>query len=94
MASEILKRDENRVTVVAGVTNDADQEVSMLRVDPVTKYLLVVASSAAASSANTTTIARRDQNNAPVCMAYDEENDQLVEVLTDANGYILCDITE
>lgn len=41
MAGEILKRDENRVTVLAGVTNDADLEITMLRVDPITKRLLI-----------------------------------------------------
>lgn len=43
MADEILKRDENHVTVLAGVTDDANQFVTMLRVDPVTKRLLISA---------------------------------------------------
>lgn len=43
MANEILKRDQNHITVLAGVTNDADQDVTMLRVDPITKRLLVAA---------------------------------------------------
>lgn len=41
---EILKRDQNFVTVLAGVTNDADQDIRMLRVDPITKRLLVTSS--------------------------------------------------
>lgn len=41
MSSEIIKRDENHVTVLAGVTNDANQEVRMLRVDPTTGRLLI-----------------------------------------------------
>ena len=41
MSNEILKRDQNFVTVLAGVTNDADQDITMLRVDPITKRLLV-----------------------------------------------------
>ncbi len=40
---EILKRDQNHVTVLAGVTDDADQDIMMLRVDPTTKRLLVKA---------------------------------------------------
>lgn len=36
MASEVLKRDQNRVTVLGAVTNDSAQEVRMLRVDPTT----------------------------------------------------------
>lgn len=40
---EVLKRDQNRVTVLAGVTDDANQNIQMLRVDPSTKRLLVSA---------------------------------------------------
>lgn len=43
MADEILKRDQNHVTVLAGITNDSDEEIKMLRVDPITKRLLVAA---------------------------------------------------
>lgn len=38
---EILKRDQNHVTVLAGVTDDASELITMLRVDPVSKRLLV-----------------------------------------------------
>ena len=41
MADEIIKRDGNFVTVLAGVTNDANQYITMLRVDPTSKRLLV-----------------------------------------------------
>lgn len=41
MADEILKNDQNRYRVMAGVTNDSLLEVKMLRVDPTTKKLLV-----------------------------------------------------
>lgn len=40
MASEIISRDGNRVTVLAGITNDSNQEVRMVRVDPVTGRIL------------------------------------------------------
>ena len=36
---EIIKRDENRVTVLAGITDDAAQNIRMLRVDPATGRL-------------------------------------------------------
>ncbi len=41
MADEIIKRDQNFVTVLAGVTDDSDLDIQMLRVDPITKRLLV-----------------------------------------------------
>jgi len=41
MADEIIKRDQNYVTVLAGVTDDSDLDIQMLRVDPITKRLLV-----------------------------------------------------
>lgn len=40
---EIIKRDQNFVTVLAGVTNDSDKDITMLRVDPITKRLLISA---------------------------------------------------
>lgn len=40
---EILKRDQNFVTVLGGITDNAAQNVVMLRVDPITKRLLVSA---------------------------------------------------
>lgn len=58
MADEILKRDQNFVTVLAGITDDSDQEIKMLRVDPTTKRLLVKASGGGSSGlvVGTTTI--------------------------------------
>lgn len=41
MSSENLKRDQNHITVIGAVTNDAAQEVRMLRVDSITDELLV-----------------------------------------------------
>jgi len=38
---EVLKRDQNRITVLGGVTDDSDQDIRMLRVDPISKRLLV-----------------------------------------------------
>lgn len=39
--SEVLKRDENHVTVVGAVTDDVSKDIIMLRVDPATYRLLV-----------------------------------------------------
>lgn len=89
---EIIKRDQNFVTVGAGVSPDSDQDISMLRVDPVTKYLLIDVSASGAAVGNTGNVAKRDQNHVPVCLGYDELNDEVVEILTDENGYLLCDV--
>jgi hypothetical protein len=43
MADEVLSRDENRITVLAGITDDANNYIKMLRVDPTTKRLLISA---------------------------------------------------
>jgi hypothetical protein len=43
MADEILKRDQNHITVLGAVTNDAAQEIRMLRVDASTGRLKVSA---------------------------------------------------
>lgn len=51
MVSEILKRDQNHVTVLGGVTNDSDMDVTMLRVDPITKRLLVAATGGGSGTA-------------------------------------------
>lgn len=43
MADEVLKRDQNHVTVLAGITDDANEDITMLRVDPTTKRLKIAA---------------------------------------------------
>jgi hypothetical protein len=92
MANEILKRDENFRTVVAGVSNDADQDVLMFRVDPITNYLLVNITDTGATSATESQIASRDGNHRPVCLAWNEQDQELQEVLTDTDGNLLCDV--
>lgn len=92
MANEVILRDQNSVVVGAGVTDDANQDITMFRVDPVTSYLLIDVNATTSSSANDQQIAKRDQNNTPVCLAWNESEEKLEEVLTDENGYILCDI--
>lgn len=92
MANEIISRDQNHVTVGAGVSPDTDLDISMLRVDPVTKYLLVVVSDTGASAGTAGQIAKRDQNHRTVCMGWDETNGVLQEILTDSSGNLLCDL--
>lgn len=92
MASEIILRDGNHATVGAGIGNDADQDVLMLRVDPVTNYLLVNAEDGSATSATSSQIASRDGNHKTVCMGWDETNGVLQEILTDSDGNLLCDV--
>ncbi len=41
MAEEINKRDQNHVTVISGITNDSDKDITMIRVNPSTLRLLV-----------------------------------------------------
>lgn len=43
MADEILKRDQNSAVVLGGITDDSNQYIRMLRVDPITNRLLVSA---------------------------------------------------
>lgn len=92
MASEILKRDENHVTVGAAITNDSSQDVTMLRVDPSTNYLLIDINATPSVDQTGGQVAKRDGNYRPVCLAWDEENQVLQEVLTDTDGNILMDI--
>ena len=43
MADDILARDNNRVTVLAGVTDDSNQYVKQLKIDPATGRALISA---------------------------------------------------
>ena len=43
MANEILQRDDNRITVLGGVTDDSNQFITQLRIDPATGRLKVSA---------------------------------------------------
>lgn len=92
MSSEIILRDKNHVTVGAAVTSDSSQGVTMLRVDPVTKYLLVNISTGNASAGTSSQVAHRDQNHVHTCLAWDETNQVLQEILTDSSGNLLCDV--
>lgn len=57
MADEILSRDQNRVTVLGGITDDANQYITMLRVDPTTKRLLVSATGLGSGTVTSVSVA-------------------------------------
>lgn len=40
---EILQRDQNHIVVLGGITDDSNENITMLRVDPITKRLQVTA---------------------------------------------------
>lgn len=90
MADEVIKRDQNHVTVGAAVTGDSNQDITMLRVDTTTGYLLVKVSNGSGSG-TASQIASRDQNHRTVCMAWDEVNEVLQEVATDSSGNLLVE---
>lgn len=89
---EVIKRDQNFKTVGAAVTYNDSQDITMLRVDPTTKYLLVDIAPDSGSAATASPIASRDQNFRPVCLGWDETNQTTQEILTDENGFLLCDV--
>ena len=53
MANEVLLRDENHVPVLGAITNDANQEIRMVRVDPTTGRILADATGGGASPLTT-----------------------------------------
>lgn len=56
MADEVLKRDQNRITVLAGVTDDSNQFITMLRVDPTSKRLLLSANGSGSGSVTSVSV--------------------------------------
>lgn len=54
--ADIISRDQNHVTTLAGVTDDANLAVTMLRVDPVTKRLLVSATGSGSGSVTSVSV--------------------------------------
>ena len=61
----------------------------MLRVDPVTGYLLIQLTNATNPTTASSAIASRDQNHRTVCMGWDETNETVEEIRTDINGNLL-----
>ena len=90
--SEIITRDENSATIGAGVSSVDSASILMMRVDPVTGYVLTEITETAATAGNSGQIASRDQNHRTVVMGWNEVTQQPEEILTDVNGRILCDL--
>lgn len=91
MAEEVIKRDSNHKVIGAGVTDDAAQEIRMLRVNPMTDYILVAfAGSGPAGPSTGKRPAKRDQNHKPMALGWNEDTQQVQEILTDEDGYIIC----
>lgn len=88
---QIIERDANNVTVLAGVTDDADQTISQLLVDSATDRLLIQIVPTVSSGTAGGSIAKRDQNFKTVLLAVNDV-DEPIEVITDENGYLLVDI--
>lgn len=61
MANEIGKRDQNSAVVLMGITDDAAQEIRMIRVDPSTGRVLV--SSSGGGGGGFTTLAPTETPN-------------------------------
>src|ERR1035437_2570346 len=57
MANDVLSRDENRITVLGGVTNDANKFIKQVLVDPVTGALLVTGTGLAGGTVTTVSVA-------------------------------------
>ena len=54
MADDIISRDANRVTVLAGLTDDAAQDIKQLKVDATTSRLLIALPVSSSQSWTTT----------------------------------------
>lgn len=56
MTDETLSRDQNHITVLGGITDDSNQEIKMLRIDPTTKRLLVSATGSGQGSVTSVSV--------------------------------------
>lgn len=56
MADEVLLRDQNHITVIGAITDDANQFIRMLRVDPVTNRVLVSLTGAGSGSVTSVSV--------------------------------------
>jgi len=77
MEPDILKRDQNHVTVIGGVTDDANQEVRMLLVDPDTGRLLVSGTGGGGGSAIWGDITGLLSNQTDLQNALDDKQDTI-----------------
>ena len=88
------KRDQNRVTVGMGVTDDADKTPSQLLVDPSTERLLIDITVVATSTPVLGTVASHDADYTTTKLGvYDDSTKTVSTLLIDSrNGYLYCDV--
>jgi len=89
MADEVLKRENNHKTVAAGVSS-VDEDILMLRVDPITNGLLmqIVEDSLVPTAID---MVKRDQNHKPTVYGISNTDGvTLIPIRTDENGYLLA----
>lgn len=91
----MLKRDENRVTVGGGVTDDSNKTVEPLRTDPVTGRLLIEIYGVTSTTPSTLkTVAYKDGNYANTGIAVtDDANSTVTPLIIDSrNNYLFVDL--
>lgn len=89
---DVLKRDQNRVTVGAGANTSDNVSPKMISVDASTDRLLISVANLSPGSATGGSVAKRDQNRTTVVMGVDSTG-ALKQIATDENGYLICDLT-
>lgn len=91
MANEVLKREENHKTSGAGVSSEADKDILMFRVDPVTN-LVIAEANADSLVATSLDSNKRDENFVPTVYGIsDDDGTTLIPIRTDENGYLLAE---
>lgn len=89
----IAKRDQNDVPVGLGVSSSDGVTPVMIRVDPVTSYLLVDMSSDSLTPTSATKD-KRDQNDVPTKYGVsNSDNKTIIPIRTDSSGKLLIQFT-
>lgn len=92
MANQQAKRDDNRMTTVLGITNDANKTTKSLIVDPSTGYVKVSAMNFSGASTVHSQPAARDDNRRTVwCGISDADGTTIIPLAIDhVNGFLYC----
>lgn len=86
MADEVLGRDQNRVPVVGGVTDDSSKFITALRLDPTTLRLKVTSTTALSNLEYTE--GDTDATIVGIAMLGEAGSDTLQPVQLDSNNYV------
>jgi hypothetical protein len=85
-------RDQNDRAVASGVSSTDSVTPVMMRVDPITDYLLVDFAGNSSNNATPRTWNKHDDNDVPTVYGVsDADGVTLVPIRTDSNGYLLVD---